>query len=80
MNEHTLLAQWKSSQVLGKKSPAWHQDARQSRKKSREEHSCASANTAAPVLIYSTNDPALQQTSASNHPTQCLITDGQTTA
>lgn len=34
MNEHTLWAQWKSSQVLGKKkSPAWHQDARQSRKK-----------------------------------------------
>lgn len=69
MNEHTLLAQWKSSQVLGKKSPAWHQDARQSWKQNREEHSCASANIAAPALIYSTNHPPAASTI---QPTQWL--------
>lgn len=58
-----LASSWK------KKRPAWHQDARQSRKKNREEHSCASANTAASVLIYRANRPPSTSTI---QPTQWL--------
>lgn len=67
MNEHTLLAQWKSSQVLGKKKSCVTPGCKTELKKEQRGTQLCFANIVAPALIYSTNHPPA---ASAIHPTQ----------